>query len=57
MSVETAARPKVKRSFKLIKWDAEVAPDPMPHPEQDPRCAEIIEWELGGPQKQIYKRE
>ena len=46
-----------KRSFKLIKWDAEIAPEPMPNPESDPRCAEIVEWELGGPTRTTYKRD
>lgn len=50
--------PKTKKVFRLIKWDAEQAPEKaVEHPEQDPRCAEILEWELGGPLKQIYKKE
>lgn len=50
--------PKMRRIFRLIKWDMDQAPEQaVPEPEKDPRCAEIIEWELNGPLKKIYKRE
>lgn len=45
-----------KGKFQLIKWDCEVVPE-VKDPQQDPRCREIIEWELGGPKKTIYKKE
>lgn len=50
--------PKTRKVFRLIKWDADTAPEKaVEHPENDPRCAEILEWELGGPLKTIYKKE
>lgn len=61
LSVEVGMEQKLsvglKQRFRLIKWDCDLAPDPMQNPEQDPRCAEIIEWDLNGPKKTIYKRE
>ena len=49
--------PKVKRKFKLVKWEMETAPEvAVAEPEKDPRCVEVIEWELDGPKKVTYKR-
>ena len=44
-----------KGRFRLVKWDCEVVPE-IKDPQQDPRCREIIEWDLGGPKKLIYKK-
>lgn len=47
-----------KGKFRLIKWDCDTAPEKeTENPQQDPRCREIIEWEMGGPKKTIYKKE
>lgn len=50
-------KPKYKHKFRLVKWEAEQAPEnPVARPEDDPRCVEVIEWELGKPKKIIYQR-
>lgn len=58
--MQLTAKTRTKKVFRVIKWDEpkpELVPVGIDHPEKDPRCAEIIEWEMGGPQKTIYKRD
>lgn len=42
-------------TFRLTKWDCETVPE-VTDPQADPRCSEIVEWELGKDIKTIYKR-
>lgn len=48
--------PKTVYTFKLIKWDGD-APENVERPEQHPDCVEIREWQLGQPNKIVYKRD
>ena len=49
----------MRYNFKLVKWDDDVSKEQqeLDHPEQHPKCAEIMEWTLGSPAKTTYKRD
>ena len=49
---------KTKYRFSLVKWDGDAPEDwkQIEKPENDPRCVEIVAWELGKPKQTTYKR-
>lgn len=53
--MKSIAKPKMRHKWRVVKWDCEQVPE-CENPEQDPRCLEIVEGEVGGPKKTIYKR-
>lgn len=54
--MKTATGFKTKFSFKLTKWEGD-EPEGVDKPEDDPRCVEILEWELGQKPRVIHRRE
>ena len=47
----------LKQTFQLVKWDGDVPGClEIEKPQDDPRCVEIVEWELGQPKTTVYKK-
>lgn len=55
--MKTQIAPRMAYSFRLTKWEGDPPKEEPANPEKHPDCVEIREWQMGQPNKIIYKRD